>query len=927
MNKLTTSLLYSSSFIFFAITGQSQTVTQNGIKLDGSKHMLVIRDGLSNGILTGTIQPLGNENIFGKGFLWKDEKGLECEVRMDRSSDALKCSLTFSTKVKGALRLLWVEFQSKANLGGRIKFWDGHWEREWDGKNTLQRNLLVETFPLACAYNDTQGLATAITPDIVTGYLETSIARQNGALALNYKTMVVVDEPKSQKITFVNYSFTPEFGWKNAVETYYEMYPQYFRPTPGVDQRIYGVDGALLTGYRSEDLAPHCARNMHIQVEWCFTPWKETGRWYVDKEHWRQGIDSILDIGGGRAAGVTWEEYEAAKKKRFAMGNRTTAIFYYCWAGGIMKDLLEQFPAARSMLYSRGKYELTTYGESARNDNRGKTYNAFPYGSLLGDFLEKEMKQVVEHYAVSGFAIDNAYYDYDDYCPAQSNFGVGRIFNEQGRVGTPNIITQLATADSVHKLTRDGKRMAAYINACIGNFVAFPCFHGDIVMFEGYPSDGVFRAPLLRLMCGQKPMNFHRGYPTEDTATIKWNLYHRDTEAREIIDAGLHHLILLYGLQYGITPYYALDCWLRAGNRTIKSIPADFFSKWQPTMLAISKAGWRCVPAVKPTLPEKLWIGRFGKGADTIITISNPTRETVKDDLEIISSYIGTNKYLFVPEGGLTLKQKISAMSAKFSVALQPKEIILIRAYEFEGANNITVSTIKDVASGNIAMNFESGAVTEVKGNRSDFDGNMVVNAADTGMKTDLSADGHGFSVAVHGKSNLVLHTVPGVFVSDEDKKIASFFSLEEAQDTGKQPLIVIPEHTFPNEETIAGMIDRYYPYVEACRQRSPGRNWLPGGSGNLNTRFDDIWKMQIVKRNNIMRAPAKQIFIGSFASYPDLKAKLSQTETDDILCNRHGFVKLFHDEGILWIGGNDDEATLKAGYRYLEIMDKAVPR
>ena len=69
-------------------------------------------------------------------------------------------------------------------------------------------------------------------------------------------------------MTFVAFPFQPTFGYLDAVQTYYGMYPKAFEPTAGVDQRIYGEGGYIPSSYGTGRRQPNRVRRTRLEWDW-----------------------------------------------------------------------------------------------------------------------------------------------------------------------------------------------------------------------------------------------------------------------------------------------------------------------------------------------------------------------------------------------------------------------------------------------------------------------------------------------------------------------------------------------------------------------------------------------------------------------------------------------------------------------------------
>lgn len=188
-----------------------------------------------------------------------------------------------------------------------------------------------------------------------------------------------------------------------------------------------------------------------------------------------------------------------------------------------------------------------------------------------------------------------------------------------------------------------------------------------------------------------------------------------------------------------------------------------------------------------------------------------------------------------------------------------------------------------------------------------------------TGQKIEFRDTGKTieFEIAMEPKEILVIamkgaEREPEATLLSDRKKIQSFFGLSDAQ----QGTVAV---VAPDDEAkiLYDFIDRYYPYVQASREfhkkpfcREPGF---------LNAKYNDIWRLPLRRKLE----SGRQIVIGTLAQFPRLAAKLTPQENALILRNKGGFVKLFPEENILWIGGAGNMETRMGAMLYLELLDE----
>jgi hypothetical protein len=640
----------------------------NGLPVKASAGpRLSLCDGLSKQPLSGRLAASGPASL-----AWQAARGdVTCSVLKGQQGQASTYRVTVAATAREGKRLLRLRLAIPVAAARPLRLWDGYEERAWDGAATLERENLDYTFPLGCVCGGQQGLALGLTPDTLTSSLHCGVRSVAGQPELFYESRLVVDAAHPQTITFVTYRFEPTFGYLDAVQGYYDLFPAAFRPTKGVDPRVYGVGGYIISSYGTRRLQLNSARRALTNWEWCYAPWVRSGDWYPEKSDWVEGTDVIRQYSNYRDESKgTWEQYHEARTQQFIQGDKTCAMFYYVLVKDINRRIVEQYPTAR----------LVTEGElrsGKRLDGGGMaallgedTLLTSAYGTPLAARLENEVRRVVANYEVSGFAFDMANHAVDDYGPGQANCGVGRTFDDEGNVYSPDTVSAALLADAIHKLSRDGKRMGVIMNQAISRSCCFAVLRADAVMYENLPNRNPQNVMPLRLMSGRKPFTFWNNLESGRTNMgIRWEQMD-DPKAAAEIRRGLSQHTLFTCLRIGATPM----------NRAV----ADVGREWMPTLIELKRRGWNPAPAVLSTSPD-LWIGRFGAGDQTILTITNPKRIRVQAELTVLNRYLGGKARTFVSNQGQTLRQRASRQKTVFRVDMAPKEIMVLRARPARG--------------------------------------------------------------------------------------------------------------------------------------------------------------------------------------------------------------------------------------------------
>ena len=781
-----------------------------------------------------------------------------------------KLSLKVSGKFSGTQPFIYFNGSAEKTLNERVK--------------RLKREETFDTFPLVSLYDANSGLAIGLTPDTVVGVLASATeldSTNNGVLSLS--TQVVLDNIKEQEVAFVLMRYSAEFGYANAVETYYNVYPEYFVPGKGVNPKIYGVGGYYQSAYCQHPLELHGGRMSQLDWEWSYAPWIEAGNWHTSKDQWVDGVSEVsqfFKINGVKKG--TFEEFNASVKKRFEVGTRTSAMYFYILVKDMMMTLGDKYPEAR--FADENGADKTPSGLYSISANKYKTYLTFAPGSDLQPYIEEQLRLCVQDYRIDGFAFDMANFGINNYGRSQFKYAVGRCFDDKGRIYTPDAILPVYFADYIHTLKRGDEKMTVYMNMARESLSPWGVFHADGVMFEGEPDSEIVNSHTLRLMAGRKPMTFWGGLGNgESNPSILWNQATRPDDKKALYN-GLKELLLLKCLEYGASPM----------NWAIVS-DLNFFTPFIKPIIAMKKAGFNPVSAIKSSAGKSLWYGRFGYNENTILTITNPQREAVTADFEILTKYFGPGSYIVVPHQGQILNEKFDGKSIKFNLTMQPKGKMILTVIKLadntSGEVNVSAATYRNINLGFTELSKKADLIIPSEA----LDGG-ILNPA------DFSAD---------KGSKLKIEYIDPVWVSSTDKAIVGFFTTSMQKNSAASPVIVLPQSPSRDLETAAIMLDRYYPYCEGSMAYAH-RRWTVE-SGFIDAKFATCNPMTITNAPLVNR---KAIYIGKASDFPQFAPQLSTAKLA-----RSWIVKI--DDNILFVGGKTDADALEAMNKYFSILDK----
>ena len=728
------------------------------------------------------------------------------------------------------------------------RFWDGNKECKAE-ELPLERAKILNAFPLAVAEDGQKGRALGFAPQTILSEFRRSLTSEGLVL----EARIVVDDRRVQKIDIVEYDFLPEFGWRNAVEDYQEAFSAWFVPQPGVDPRIYGISGYLLGGHLQRPFQLHAQRHSGIQWEWTYAPWYESGNWFPPGEGWKGDTNSYWDYyGHHKGKELTREEYHEALLREMHYGNKVAAPFYYILVKDIHQHVADSYPDA--IQGPSGLHSLPT--------NAGKTKAVFAPGSKIFDYLKEQIRSVVENYEVSGFSFDMANSSYSFFTPSQLEYAVGRSWKDDGTIFTSDAVAPIPFADYIHTLTRDGKRMGTVFNAADGYISPFTFFHSDVAIIEGPPYLDVSLNLPLRLIMGRKPATFWHWR----THPINASRIAGDPKKKAEIDLAFKQFYLLkcYELGFNFMNWVSMDA---------------YFHPHLPVIRALSEAGYHPVSAVKGA--EPFWVGRFGDDINTILTFSNPKRETISRKVRVIHRYLGTGKYGFLPRSG-ELTQRFGSGETELEITLAPKEVLVLRTARISGPiRELTVSVDRKQIS------FQADGDFDFLLPNRDFDGFRLH---------------FGTEKYVAGKcvKHVILPQIPPYADFTQGTAAVEMMSADNTP--------AVEAGNGGDTQIAAEALSIYRPYIKACRKRFHAlKTHAPGFLDN------SLAKPDLVVTEPGKGKPGKKICLGTPADFPGF------TQPADW----QGPFLAMPDQETLWIGGDTPEEVRQAALVYFDMLDR----
>ena len=561
-----------------------------------------------------------------------------------------------------------VDLGVRTGLAGGARFWDGAEEspvkRLW-----RRRDGPIFMFPVACAYDASDGLALGIEPYRDFSHLAFGTREREGNVELYCALRIVIEPRSSRSIDFVAFRFAPRWAWREAVQVYYDLFPDFTRPTPGTDPRLVGTDGYVYASVATRHLQMEECRRFRIRWEWVYGPFQTPGDWYPDEKHWdpKKRYTGPTDLHHNEVRG-TLDDYRRVTRNRFHRGRHACAMLFYLIPQACERRFLEQEYPDSWWIRADGSHWINRKGYVKVD---GATAWAWPLNTSYGRATLDDIRRIVKDFKPSGFAFDVAHGFVPYYGPAQKGLP-GRTWTG-GKSMVRESIALGALIDEIHEMKSEGHTVGVCVN---GPYTYMMGRRTDVTMFEPPSYEWqhyISRQWPVRLVSGRKLVNWHAGHGRLRKA-IRWRELPPKTIERDL--RGTIDFTLLWSLWLGAAP----------SAPDLRGFPKA--CRWMPMLIELARAGWQPVPAVEAH--EALLTSRYGDGVGGFVALSNPTRPRIAGRARVQSCYLGTGAFLFSRYDGEPVPCESDGDYVELNYDLASREALVCRTLlEVSGAGAI----------------------------------------------------------------------------------------------------------------------------------------------------------------------------------------------------------------------------------------------
>lgn len=547
-------------------------------------------------------------------------------------------------------------------------------------------------FPVTAVWNKRATLGVGLEPGELVSYYTHSYQPLNlhsGLLVCTSR--IVVDAGKEEAVRFVTCAAPGEWGKYEMMEAYYESFPSYFVPYPGVDPRI-NLGDSMQNAWPGSEWRQESCRRTYCGWAWCYAPFRRTGDILCRPELWEYNFYRKPErhYALSRDKFLDWRREAFANCKKDGVADLFYVDVVWC------EDALarERYPDALITGPDAGILKGATSGCDLER-------NVFPLNTTFGKQYEEDTRAIVEEFDPVGFALDCAGNAWRYTGPALATLP-GRAWDDKVGVYCSSYIGVAKYMDFVHTLKRkDGSLTAIVPNPETGGpFAVY--FRGDAAMLEGTPwSVERTHADRIRWKLGQKPLVWHCTYRLDelfDESTLT-------AEQLKLIYRGLADFTLLQSLRLGGIP----NPWMAGGNKKLMT--------WLPAIVECVKTGWQPVPAAR--VPEPMWSSRYGRGLKTLIAVAHETASPVQGTVTVQNARISDGIVLFSHYDGKALTNTIADSQTLVSLEIPVRTPILLRAQmEILSPDVIVKAEVSEdmgIAGGKLTALIEGNGSTKVR--------------------------------------------------------------------------------------------------------------------------------------------------------------------------------------------------------------------
>ena len=603
------------------------------------------------------------------------------------------------TDLAGEARWLELRVTDHVAIEGAPRYWPGFQqvdlaETPFEGSRTGS-----PTMPLAAAWGDSGGRAVGLDPHERVSWIEHSAEAADGQIRMTLQVRIVLDPGDSKTLHFVRYALG-SWGMYEALDTYYDLAPEYYDVRRNVDPRINMPSaqyGAWSVRGAGEDIWPWwdevCRRNF-ADWDWCYAPFKRTGDIFGRAEDWdapmppgREGVKESMHLDDIDA-------FRQWRQEAFTRGERGgVAMLFYVPAMIWCEEALAREKFADSLTQDpirRSRIERWVTGWDT-------CLRVLPSGTSYEDRAKLDLVAVARELDLIGFAFDTATGDARHFGTAAQRFASRAWEPDEGEFVREGIAIAEIIDYCRSMVNSRGDHLGVVSNLGFGWYTV--CQASDAALREANPwqNERAYN-DVSRYFLGRKPACWWEGYDLHNI------LAYEEMTPEQLAEAylGLSDFVISESYRWGFVPTATF-------TRGIAPATAEL-----PMLVECIHAGWEPVPAA--TADGASWVVRYGERWQTRLALGNERAEPATSSLTTDAQWLGRG-WLFSMADGSVVRNELLAdgVTRVVGITQAPREVAVLRAQARitpapEGAA-VSVEVHDEVATRTIALTMDEPLV------------------------------------------------------------------------------------------------------------------------------------------------------------------------------------------------------------------------
>ena len=564
---------------------------------------------------------------------------------------------------------LFLRYSARIPVQEKSVCWNGYLRKQ-EQFDPGDKNLST-WFPALAAFSDGKAHLLGLNPLDLVSRADAGNQRIDGGKFLVLQLPVYIEPGKSCTFRFVSAEGPGDFGGRDAVQRWYDLFPEAFQPAPGIDPKIISGEAGYLFWNRGKSGLKHPEELLRRfsgglgTWEWCYKGFVRGGDWAISDKY-TIGFEKYRNPQQVEAA-----RERTRKRYRPAESMDVSPVWYLnvCWTGRSLWK--EHFPEIALPRYALSKCW-----------QQPVIRGVYCWGGAYGKLFQQSIVDIARLYPdARGIGWDSCFAHAE--IPA-THAGFAESEPKSFYNGKPMAIEAVGISRLLD-LNR-AQRTAKYPMANVVNFkLVAPYMIGvrtDAAMYEGNPMEKpnrLYRIETMRARLGSpKGLTFHKHMEPNRIGWIPWKKLSRP-EAQDIYrQLADNNLFLCYF--WGILPAPQLPA--VGVRKTFEAVPE---------LISLVRQGWQPSPAVR--VKGDILTARYGKGLGARIALINPENRAQSVTIHFPASRWGKKAVLAVAENGTPAKNHCSETGTEVKIEIAPRACTLLRAAALIGPQKAEIQT------------------------------------------------------------------------------------------------------------------------------------------------------------------------------------------------------------------------------------------